>query len=498
MKNRANAIAPSLTRNALDKRRAGVLLPLFSLPGGGLGSEALHFVDFIADSGFSVWQILPLGPTHDDGSPYHCLSAHAGNPAFISLERLAQWGWLLSLPPVDEAERRGYRRRCLEAARRVFEESAGGDERERFATFVAAEAHWLEDYALFQAIRWRRDDEPWWLWSPELRDRQPDALAQARAQLAGEIALMRFEQYVFARQWRELKDHARERGVMLFGDMPIFVAHDSAEVWARRECFKLDETGQPFVVAGVPPDYFSATGQRWGNPLYRWERTQADGFRWWITRLATEFQRFDLLRVDHFRGFEACWEIPAAERTAVHGHWVKVPGEALFEALKSHFGTLPLVAEDLGLITPEVHALRERFGFPGMRILQFAFDGGPDNPYLPHNHRTNSVVYTGTHDNDTTLGWFEGLPAEKQLHVVDYLGYPHEPMPWPLARAALASVAKLAVIPMQDLLMLGRGYRLNTPGTTSGNWRWQFQWEQLPPNLAERLRRMVRMYGRGA
>ncbi len=480
----------------LERRRAGVLLPLFSLPGGGLGQDALRFVDFLAQCGFGVWQMLPLGPTHGDGSPYHCLSAHAGNPDFISLDRLAQTGWLPSLPPVDDAERRGFRRRCFETARRLFEERADDAERGRFAAFVAAEARWLEDYALFRALRWRLNDEPWWRWPVELRDRDTDALAQARANLAGEIALVRFEQYMFAHQWRELRDHARMRGVLLFGDMPIFVAHDSADVWARRECFKLDEAGQPLVVAGVPPDYFSATGQRWGNPLYRWERMQADGFRWWLERMTTEFRRFDLLRVDHFRGFEACWEIPAAEQTAVRGHWVKAAGDALFEAMKTHFGVLPLAAEDLGVITPEVYALRDKYGLPGMKILQFAFDSGADNPYLPHNHESASVVYTGTHDNDTTLAWFENLAAETQLRVVEYLGYPHEPMPWPLIRAALASVSRLAILPMQDLLGLGRGQRTNTPGTTEGNWSWRFSWEQISPGLCERLRRMMRMYGR--
>jgi 4-alpha-glucanotransferase len=305
-----------------------------------------------------------------------------------------------------------------------------------------------------------------------------------------------FEQFVFERQWQTLRAHAHERDLLLFGDMPIFVAHDSVDVWAQRDYFMLDADGQPTVVAGVPPDYFSAQGQRWGNPLYRWKRMQTDGFRWWIARMTTEFRRFDLLRVDHFRGFEACWEIPAADETAVNGRWVKAVGEALFEVLRSHFGTLPLVAEDLGLITPEVLALRDKYELPGMEILQFAFDSGADNPYLPHNHRKMGVVYTGTHDNDTTLGWFENLPAERQLRVVEYLGYPHEPMPWPLVRAALASASQLAIMPMQDILGLGRGQRMNTPGTAEGNWSWRFGWEQLLPDLPERLRRMARMYGR--
>ena len=308
---------------------------------------------------------------------------------------------------------------------------------------------------------------------------------------------MGFEQFAFARQRQALRAYAAAHGVLLFGDMPIFVAHDSVDVWTHRDHFALDDAGQPLAVAGVPPDCFSATGQRWGNPLYDWERMRADGFRWWIARLTTEFRRFDLVRVDHFRGFEAHWEIPAAEPMADRGRWVDVPGEALFDALLAHFGALSLVAEDLGFITPTVHALRERYGFPGMRVLQFAFDGGTDNPYLPHNHSVNSVVYTGTHDNDTTLAWFQGLAPDRQQYVVDYLGHPGEPMPQPLIRAALASVARLAMLPMQDVLMLGPGHRMNIPGTASGNWRWRFEWEQVTPDRIELLRRLVEVYGRG-
>ncbi|MHB8535329.1 MAG: 4-alpha-glucanotransferase [Sulfuricaulis sp.] len=483
-----------------ERRRAGVLLHPSSLPGGAgigdLGADAYRFVDFLAQSGFSVWQMLPLSPTHRDGSPYHSLSLHAGNPLLVSLERLVEWGWLERCDPVGADKAVAHRLACIAQAHRTFSQHASPADRRRFEAFIVAEARWLEDYALYRVLRREFSGQAWFQWPKPLRDREPEALAAARARFVEEMAQVRFEQFVFACQWQTLRAHANERDILLFGDMPIFVAHDSVDVWTQREYFKLDADGQPTVVAGVPPDYFSNDGQRWGNPLYHWERMEADGFRWWIDRLTTEFRRFDLLRIDHFRGFEACWEIPALEKTAVNGRWVKAPGHALFAALKMHFDTLPLAVEDLGLITPEVHALRDSFGLPGMKILQFAFDSGPDNPYLPHQHRIESVVYTGTHDNDTTLAWFNDLPAERQLYVVEYLGYPHEPMPWPFIRAALASVSQLAILPMQDLLALGRGHRMNRPGTTEGNWNWRFTWEQCAPDLTERLRRMLGMYGR--
>jgi 4-alpha-glucanotransferase len=483
----------------LDRRRAGVLLHPTSLPGGSggdLGAAAFRFIEFLAQSGFSVWQMLPLGPTHHDGSPYHCLSLHAGNPLLISLERLVEWGWLDAEEAPAGTDTAAWRLARLARAYERFLQRASASAQQAFEQFINEEARWLEDYALYRVLRHEFAGRAWFDWPAPLRDREPQALAQARVRFLDEIAQVCFEQFVFARQWQALRAHAAAHAVKLFGDMPIFVALDSVDVWAHREYFQLDAEGRPTVVAGVPPDYFSRQGQRWGNPLYRWERLQQDGFRWWIERLATEFRRFDLVRLDHFRGFEACWEIPAAEATAANGRWVKVPGAALFDALQAHFGELPLVVEDLGMITPQVYALRDRYGWPGMKILQFAFDSGPDNPYLPHNLEARSVVYTGTHDNDTTAAWFEDLSAQQQLAVVEYLGYPHEPMPWPLIRAALASVSRLAILPMQDLLGLGRGHRMNTPGTSEGNWRWRFEWDQMPPGLSERLRRMTRMYGR--
>ncbi len=497
-----DTIATSGERLQRRQRRCGLLLHPTSLPGdlaqGDLGHEAFRFIEFCAASGVHLWQMLPLGPTHEDGSPYQCLSVHAGNPLLISLDWLVDRGWLdKSRCPDDTEQHEAYRQHCLQMAWVGFEVAADPDQQQAYEAFQAEHAHWLSDFALYIALRWERGHRPWWEWPAGERDRKPAALKKARQRLANEIAQVQFEQFVFFSQWRELKEYAHQHGLALFGDVPIFVAHDSAEVWAHPEYFSVDALGRAETVAGVPPDYFSETGQLWGNPLYRWDRLQADGFQWWIERLRTQLELFDLLRIDHFRGFEACWEIPATAETAIEGHWVKAPGEALLRALHEAFHQLPLVAEDLGTITPEVVALRQAFSLPGMKILQFAFDGNADNPYLPHNHERHSVVYTGTHDNDTTLSWYKNLNNADQQRVADYLGYAiAKDMPWPLIRSAIASVAELAVLPMQDVLGLGEGNRMNLPGTVEGNWRWRFQWSQLPAELAPRLRHMNRLYGR--
>ena len=437
----------------------------------------------------AVWQMLPVGPTAADGSPYQSASVHAGNRRFIAAAPLVAAGWL------DAADANGEVDAWLALAWRNFRTSATPRARRELEDFCRHQASWLEDYALFAALQ---DDRPggWWTWPTGLRDREPQAMAEARARLHERIALVRFEQFLFFAQWAELKAHANARGVRLFGDMPIFVAHDSAEVWAHRDLFSLDDRGLPTVVAGVPPDYFSATGQRWGNPLYRWDVLERNGFQFWIERLRTQLELFDLVRIDHFRGFEAYWEIPASEPVAVHGRWVQAPGRTLFERLHEVYDPLPVVAEDLGVITPEVEALRDGFGLPGMKILQFAFSGGASNPYLPYNHPERAVVYTGTHDNDTTLGWFAGLSDGERAHVEDFLGHPTEPMPWPLIRCALASPARLAILPMQDLLALDGRHRMNLPGTHQGNWLWRLDWEQIPPALASRTRHLVALYGR--
>lgn len=487
-------VIPSL----LQQRRAGILLHPTSLPGpgdnGALGDDAYRFVDFLAVAGQRVWQVLPLGPTHADLSPYQSLSAFAGNRHLISLPRLVQWGWIDSTE-VDIHDPLSLSRVMAHALQR-FTSRATEAERREWHDFLHKAHGWLDDYALFCVLRQEQGMNAWSSWPESLRWREQEALDEVHHRHAEEIEAIRFEQFLFYRQWQQLKSYANERGVLLFGDMPIFVAHDSADVWSQPEGFLLDAAGNPLVVAGVPPDYFSQTGQRWGNPHYNWALMEQNGFHWWRMRVAWQLELFDMVRIDHFRGFEASWAIPAQQTTAIHGHWVKAPGEALFDTLLAEFGTLPIVAEDLGIITAEVEALRDQFGLPGMRILHFAFEGGAGNPYLPHNHIHNSVVYTGTHDNDTTMGWFNGLREEQQQHVLHYLGEPGAALPWPLIRAAHASVAHLAIIPMQDLLGLGSEHRMNMPGTTQGNWRWRFNWEWLTDKQVRMLGDMTRLYGR--
>ncbi len=476
----------------LHRRRAGILLHLTSLPSATLGADARRFIEFLAACKLSVWQVLPLGPTHADGSPYQSFSAHAGNPALIDWQWLVARGWLAQ----EKVEQGGCpAQELLASAYRKFQ-AEGGELAEEFSKFVRLHAYWLEDYALFVVLKYKFNGQPWWEWPLKYRHRDRESLARIQAKLAGEIDQVRFEQFVFFQQWRELRSYAHRHGILLFGDMPIFVAADSADVWAKPQYFLLNRDGLPTVVAGVPPDYFSATGQRWGNPHYDWEALRKDGFSWWLERMHTQLELVDWIRIDHFRGFEACWQIPAESETAANGWWAEVPGEALLEAIQARFGLLPLAAENLGVITPAVEALRKKFNLPGMLVLQFAFDGGPNNPYLPHNHTADNVVYTGTHDNEVTLGWFESLDAGHQAYVYEYLGQAREAMPWALMRAAFASVAKVAIVPMQDVLGLGRGHRMNTPGTVSGNWRWRFAWEQLRPEHGERLKHLVHLYGR--
>lgn len=494
----------------LARRRAGVLLHPTSLPdeGGGngdalgtLGPEAYHFVDFLQQAGMRIWQVLPIGPTHDDGSPYMSTSVHAGNPLLISLPLLREWGWLRD----GRTRAKATRKDRLKIAHSGFEKRASDKEQRDYAEFCERHYAWLEDFATYEALREDFHGEPWFEWPRVLRDRDAEGLRAVRERLSDAIEQNRFEQFVFFRQWQQLKAYANQRDIEIFGDMPIFVSHDSAEVWAHREYFDLDENGQPHTIAGVPPDYFSATGQRWGNPHYDWQRMADDGYLWWIRRLRTALELFDLVRIDHFRGFEGYWSIPASAETAIHGHWESGPGDALFKALEAAFGELPLVAEDLGIITSEVEALRDQWGFPGMKILQFAFDGSPNNPYLPHNHLKNSVVYTGTHDNDTTCGWLASLDEGTLAYVCEYLGYsfdsplvqdPATDLLWPLIRVTMVSTARLAILPLQDLLGLGSEARMNVPGDAGENWRWRFEWSQVPEDLAARLEHLVRLYGR--
>lgn len=474
-----------------DQRRCGILLHITSLPSANLGKDAYRFVDFLQQAGVTVWQMLPLGPTHNDGSPYQCLSAHAGNIRLISIEKIRNQPWCNA-----EELPGGKISTQIALAYRQFMANASDGLKQNFAGFCEDQVYWLDDYVLFREIRQLQHSTAWFDWPAALRDRQPEALAEIRRQRLESLQIRRFEQFMFHSQWQALKIYANQRNVQLFGDMPIFVAHDSADVWANPQLFTLDKTGQPEKVAGVPPDYFSVTGQRWGNPLYRWQQHIDSHFEWWIQRLQTQLNSFDLIRIDHFRGFDACWEIPASCDTAIEGHWVKAPGAALFNTLLSHFKELPLVAEDLGIITDEVNALREQFAMPGMKILQFAFGGDASNPYLPHQHSQDSIAYTGTHDNNTTLGWYQALDEGAKNHLHQYAGPSSEEMPWLLNRMALQSVSSLAVLPMQDVLALDGTHRMNVPGTMEDNWRWRFHWDMLPADCAERLHHLNALYGR--
>lgn len=474
-----------------DQRRSGVLLHVTSLPSGNMGADAYRFVDFLQAAGVTIWQMLPLGPTHDDRSPYQCLSAHAGNNRLICPELLRSQPWADANMLRDPKKSR-----LMALAYSQFKTSAGDDQKQAFTAFCSQQQFWLDDYVMFRELRHLNQSQAWFDWPEALRDREPEALKKIASERKDALTIRRFEQFIFFQQWHQLRAYANERGVKLFGDMPIFVAHDSADVWAEPDLFTLDEAGQPTRVAGVPPDYFSETGQRWGNPLYEWTTHIKQNFDWWRRRLQTQLECFDLIRIDHFRGFEACWEIPASCETAIDGQWVEAPGEQLFDTMLAHFGELPLVAEDLGIITEQVTALREKYAMPGMKILQFAFGGDASNPYLPHQHCEDSVSYTGTHDNNTTLGWYEELDEHVKNHLQAYLGESEEQMPWQLIRTCLRTVSELAVIPMQDILSLDGEHRMNIPGTVEGNWSWQFDWDMLPEDVAAKLHELNGLYGR--
>ena len=465
--------------NWIDRRRSGVLLHITALPGpftkGVLGREAEAFIDGMVSSGFTVWQFLPLGPTHGHDSPYESLSSFAGNPELLDLRACVEQGWLdeASLSDCDAPGRHARLRR--QAGDNFWQQLSNNPALcKELLLFQQANQGWLADFSLFAAIKAATDDLAWWQWPEALRDRQPEAMQAARLEHDPLIRQVIFEQFLFDRQWQQLKNYAESRQVKLFGDLPIYVAHDSCDVWANRQYFSINRLGLCDHVAGVPPDYFSATGQRWGNPIYHWQALQADGFGWWIERLRHQLERMHILRIDHFRGLEAYWSIPGESEDGIVGEWLEAPGDALLQTLLDKLGRLPLVAEDLGTITPEVTALRDKFGLPGMKILQFAFSGDAKNPYLPAHHEQNSVVYTGTHDNDTTAGWFASINEQARNQLLHELGNTaSEDMPWVLIESALASVSTLAMIPMQDLLELGSGARFNTPGTLENNWCWR-------------------------
>ena len=485
----------------LEQRASGILLHPTSFPASGgigdLGPSAYQFVDFLAAARQTLWQVLPLGPPGYGNSPYSSTSAFAGSVLMISLERLAERGWidrsrLAALP--DSVERVDYERVAatklpvLEEAARNFLKGATGEDRQRFEKFCWENGWWLEDFVLFDALRRRHNRESWNHWPRELALREPAALDRARKELAEELNIGRFLQFAFLEQWRALRAYCGLRGIRIVGDIAIFVSYDSADVWTHPDIFFLDREGNPEVVAGVPPDAFSETGQRWGNPLYRWDALRDRGYDWWVQRVRWALMLCDYIRLDHFRGFHAYWEIPASEPTAVNGRWVAGPGEDLFKVLHQKLGDLPFIAEDLGVITQDVMALRERLRIPGMRVMQFGFDNPGAHIYLPHRFEPNTVVYTGTHDNDTTPGWWQhGISGEGRRFAISYLGNPDDGVHWAMIRAAEDSVARLCIIPLQDVLGLGSDARMNIPSSSNGNWSWRYKPGSLTAELAQKL-----------
>ena len=498
--------------DSLFPRSSGILLHPTSLPGldgvGDLGEQAFAFVDWLAAHRQTWWQVLPLGPTSFGDSPYQTLSAMAGNPLLVSLEILCRDGWLADsdlegrpdFPSdrVDFGAAITWKQSRLERAWAVFVQRADTARWEEFSQWCAGQTAWLDDFALFMALKLRHEGRPWPEWPAPLVRREPAALAAAKAELASDLDYHRFCQWHFHRQWQALRAHARERGVRLIGDLPIFVAHDSSDVWARQELFQLDAKGQPTVVAGVPPDYFSKTGQLWGNPLYDWPAAAAEDHAWWRARLRAALEMVDVVRLDHFRGFEAYWEVAATAKTAEKGRWVPGPGATFFRSLEQDLGSpLPLIAEDLGVITPAVDDLRREFGLPGMKVLQFAWSG-PDNLFLPHEHESDAVVYTGTHDNDPVLGWWEHLTDKRTRDLVAaYAGCKVAEPNWTLIRLGMGSVAHTFIAPLQDVLGLGREGRMNLPGAGTGNWNWRLQpgWRGWADG--ERLAQMTWLFRRG-
>ena len=508
---------------AENERASGILLHPTSLPGGfgigDLGEAAYRFVDFLYDTGQHLWQMLPLGAIRGvyDNSPYQSLSIFAGNTMLISLDKLAEEGFLersdLEAPEfpahtVDYEAITSFKAPLLKKSFRMFRNKADAAEFSRLEAFCHKNNFWLDDYSLFLALKEMHQHTAWNTWEKDIKWRQPGAIQYWRKQLSDDIDSHKYQQYQFYKQWSGIRDYCHRCGIKLIGDIPIFVAFDSADVWCRPELFYLDASGQPTVVAGVPPDYFSKTGQRWGNPLYRWDVLAKENYQWWVERFHANLVLVDVIRLDHFRGFEKYWEIPATETTAINGRWTAGPGADFFKAITAHLGEIPIIAEDLGVITPEVDRLREQFGFMGMRVLQFAFGNDPKaDDYKPHNYPRNCVVYTGTHDNDTTVGWFRDTNPEsttqsikerkaERQEALKYLGTDGHEINWDFIRLALQSVAKMAVTPLQDVLGLGSEARMNIPGTASGNWRWRFSWDMITSEMKNRLLEMTRSSGR--
>lgn len=494
-------------------RSSGILLHPTSFPSrfgiGDLGHEAYRFIDFLKDGYQQYWQILPLGPTGFGNSPYMCYSALAGNPLLISPDKLVGEGLLseddfanlpeFPLDNVDYQQVESTKIPLLKKACSNFKANNTPKQIKAFEEFCYSKAYWLDDYSLFMALKDSTGGASWNSWDKDIASRKPKALEKAKKDLESEVFYHKFLQFQFYSQWSELRKYANDRNVEIIGDIPIYVAHDSADVWGNPENFALDkDTGAAALMAGVPPDYFSATGQLWGNPVYDWKQLEKQNFKWWVQRFEAMLDYVDIIRIDHFRGFEAFWAVPLGEETAVNGEWVKAPGDKLFETIKKELGTLPVLAEDLGTITPDVEALRDKFEFPGMKVLQFAFGGDASNPYLPFNVQdTNCVIYTGTHDNDTTVGWYEKANDDEKRNLSFYLGnISPDGVHWDLIRLAMGSVANVAIFPLQDILGLGSNARMNVPSQGEGNWEWRYRSQAMNPELSQRMKNFVEFFGR--
>jgi 4-alpha-glucanotransferase len=491
-------------------RESGILLHPTSLPGpygiGEIGESAFRFIEWLQHAEQRLWQVMPLGPTGFGDSPYASGSAFAGNPLLVSLGWLKGDGLLddgdlaplTALPAdhVDFGQVVALKTRALRTAFDRFRRGAGSHLRGELEAFRIKNASWLDDYALFYSVKQAHGGKPWTEWERPIRLREAAAMKAWSAKLADEIRFYQFVQFHFFRQWSRLKEYANERSIRIIGDIPIFVAHDSVDVWKDRTQFKLDTEGHATEVAGVPPDPFSAIGQIWGNPVYDWDEMRRTGFSWWKDRITAQLQMVDIIRIDHFRGFAAAWHVPAGAETAAVGHWVRSPGADLFATIFEDLGEIPFIIEDLGVITPDVVALREVLGFPGMKVLQFAFENNPANVYLPHNYSPDSVVYSATHDNQTTVGWFQSRPERERVAVQTYLGRDGSDIAWDLIRLALASVANTAIFPLQDVLRLGDEARMNTPGQPSGNWSWRYTTDQLQWGVGDGLGNLTTIYGR--
>ena len=492
-------------------RKSGILLPISSLPAkygvGTFSKQAYEFVDFLVEAGQSIWQILPLGPTSYGDSPYQSFSTFAGNPYFIDLEQLMELGYIsgedcegvnFGTNPeyVDYGQMYANRFPIL---RKAYEEALakGLQWEESYQRFIEENAYWITDYALYMAVKASFDNTCWTDWDDDIRLRKPEAVKAYSEKYEHEMGFYYFQQYMFCIQWKRLKKYANDSGIEIVGDIPIYVAFDSADTWANPELFQLDEKNLPIGVAGCPPDAFSDTGQLWGNPLYNWEYHKETGFAWWMKRIAHCYEMYDIVRIDHFRGFDEYWFVPYGDETAQNGKWMPGPGIALFETMKSVMGEKKVIAEDLGFLTESVLELVENTGFPGMKVLQFAFGGGHANAYLPHNHKKNSIVYTGTHDNETTIGWYWNLNEHTRKHVKEYFDITDKTkVNWTFIRAALSSVADTVVIPMQDYLGLGNEARINTPSTLGGNWEWRMKKDACTKELAEKIHKLTKLYGR--